>query len=77
MTGSSEASAIEAVGKAEAEGMRQKAAAYKMYGDAALTALVLEALPKVTTILLFVINIPVLLWVTGTSLLHEACEVTH
>lgn len=47
MTGSSEASAIEAVGKAEAEGMRQKAAAYKMYGDAALTALVLEALPKV------------------------------
>lgn len=47
MTGSSEASAIEAVGKAEAEGMRQKAAAYKMYGDAALTSLVLEALPKV------------------------------
>lgn len=27
--------------------MRQKAAAYKMYGDAAMTALVLEALPKV------------------------------
>lgn len=56
MTGSSEASAIEAVGKAEAEGMRQKAAAYKMYGDAALTALVLEALPKVTPALLFIKN---------------------
>lgn len=48
MTGASEASAIEAVGKAEAEGMRQKAAAYKMYGDAAMTSLVLEALPKVS-----------------------------
>lgn len=47
MTGSSEATAIEAIGKAEAERMRQKAAAYKMYGDAAMTALVLEALPKV------------------------------
>lgn len=47
MTGASEATAIEAIGKAEAERMRQKAAAYKMYGDAAMTALVLEALPKV------------------------------
>ena len=47
LTGSSEATAIEAIGKAEAERMRQKAAAYKMYGDAAMTALVLEALPKV------------------------------
>lgn len=45
--GSSEAAAIEAIGKAEAERMRQKAAAYKMYGDAAMTALILEALPKV------------------------------
>ena len=48
MTGESEAAAIEAIGKAEAERMRQKAAAYKMYGDAAMTALILEALPKVT-----------------------------
>ncbi|XP_074636713.1 flotillin-2a-like [Acropora palmata] len=47
LTGASEATAIEAIGKAEAERMRQKAAAYKMYGDAAMTALVLEALPKV------------------------------
>ncbi|EDO37688.1 predicted protein [Nematostella vectensis] len=47
LIGSSEASAIEAIGKAEAERMRQKAAAYKMYGDAAMTALILEALPKV------------------------------
>ena len=48
MIGGAEAAAIEAIGKAEAERMRQKAAAYKMYGDAAMTALILEALPKVT-----------------------------
>ena len=54
LTGSSEATAIEAIGKAEAERMRQKAAAYKMYGDAAMTALVLEALPKVQSYFLSV-----------------------
>ena len=47
LLGGSEASAIEAVGKAEAERMRLKAAAYKQYGDAAMLNLVLEALPKV------------------------------
>ena len=47
MIGASEAAAIEAIGKAEAERMRQKAAAYKQYGDAALMALVLDAMPKV------------------------------
>lgn len=45
--GEAEASAIEAVGKAEAEKMRLKAEAYQQYGEAAKTALVLEALPKV------------------------------
>lgn len=45
--GEAEASSIEAVGKAEAEKMRLKAEAYEQYGDAAKTALVLEALPKV------------------------------
>lgn len=45
--GEAEASSIEAVGKAEAEKMRLKAEAYQQYGDAAKTALVLEALPKV------------------------------
>ena len=45
--GSAEASAIEAIGKAEAERMRQKASAYKQYGDAAMMQLVLESLPKV------------------------------
>lgn len=39
--------AIEAVGKAEAERMRMKAAAYKQYGDAAILSLTLEALPKI------------------------------
>ncbi|KAG7279366.1 hypothetical protein CRUP_001274 [Coryphaenoides rupestris] len=38
---------IEAVGKAEAEKMRLKAEAYLQYGEAAKTALVLEALPKI------------------------------
>ena len=45
--GAAEATAIEAVGKAEAERMRMKAAAYKQYGDAAMMSLVLDALPKV------------------------------
>ncbi len=36
-------------GVAEADQMRMKAAAYKQYGDAAVTALVLESLPKVMT----------------------------
>ena len=42
------ARAIEAVGRAEAEKMRMKASAYKQYGDAAVMALVLEALPQVS-----------------------------
>jgi len=46
--GEAEAGSIEAVGKAEAEKMRLKAQAYLQYGQAAQTALVLEALPKVT-----------------------------
>ena len=45
--GEAEARSIEAVGKAEAERMRLKAEAYQQYGEAAKTALVLEALPKV------------------------------
>merc|ERR1711923_230364 len=43
-----EAKAVEAVGRAEAEKMRMKASAYKQYGDAAILALVLEALPQIT-----------------------------
>ncbi|XP_014680278.1 PREDICTED: flotillin-2a-like, partial [Priapulus caudatus] len=46
LIGGSEATATEAVGKAAAERMRVKAAAYKQYGAAAKTALVLESLPK-------------------------------
>ncbi|XP_072028912.1 flotillin-2-like isoform X2 [Amphiura filiformis] len=45
--GGAEAVSIEAIGKAEAERMRMKAAAYKQYGDAAMMSLVLEALPKI------------------------------
>ncbi|CAL8351996.1 unnamed protein product [Lota lota] len=45
--GEAEAGSIEAVGRAEAEKMRLKAAAYLQYGEAAQTALVLEALPKI------------------------------
>ncbi|XP_051534756.1 flotillin-2-like isoform X1 [Myxocyprinus asiaticus] len=46
--GEAEASSISSVGKAEAERMRLKAEAYQQYGDAAKTALILEALPKIT-----------------------------
>ena len=49
MTGGAEAAAIEAIGKAEAEMMRQKASAYKEYGDAAVMSLVLEAMPKLAS----------------------------
>merc|ERR1719515_180827 len=47
LIGAAEARAIEAVGRAEAEKMRMKASAYKQYGDAAIMALVLEALPQI------------------------------
>lgn len=50
--GEAEAKSIEAVGKAEAEKMKLKAEAYQQYGDAAQTALVLEALPKVEELFL-------------------------
>ena len=48
--GHAEATAIEAIGKAEAERMRMKAAAYKQYGDAAKMSLVLESLPKASAL---------------------------
>lgn len=54
MLGAAEAYAIEAVGKAEAEQMRMKAAAYKQYGDAAIMSLVLDSLPKVWLFDLFI-----------------------
>uniref|UniRef100_A0AAQ4QIC2 Flotillin n=1 Tax=Gasterosteus aculeatus aculeatus TaxID=481459 RepID=A0AAQ4QIC2_GASAC len=49
LIGEAEASSIEAVGKAEAEKMRLKAEAYQQYGEAAKTALVLEALPMIAS----------------------------
>lgn len=45
--GLAEAAAIGDVGKADAERMLAKAKVYRQYGDAAMMALVLEALPKV------------------------------
>ena len=51
LVGASEATSIEAVGKAEAERMRLKASAYKQYGDAAMLSLVLETLPKVCSVI--------------------------
>nr|AID21726.1 flotillin-2 [Dugesia japonica]APU52172.1 flotillin-2 [Dugesia japonica] len=47
LKGHAEASSLSAIGKAEAERMRLKAAAYNKYGDAAILSLVLDALPKV------------------------------
>lgn len=52
--GLAEATAIGDVGKADAERMLAKAKVYKQYGDAAIMALVLEALPKVR---FFIINL--------------------
>lgn len=47
LLGTAEATAISSVGKAEAERMRQKAAVYKQYGNAAIMSIVLESLPKI------------------------------
>uniref|UniRef100_A0A8C5PMK6 Flotillin n=1 Tax=Leptobrachium leishanense TaxID=445787 RepID=A0A8C5PMK6_9ANUR len=45
--GEAEASVLEAIGRAEAEKMRLKAAAYQHYGEAAKMAIVLDALPQI------------------------------
>ncbi|XP_044261113.1 flotillin-2 isoform X1 [Tribolium madens] len=47
LLGSAEASAIASIGKADAERMRQKAAVYKQFGNAAIMSLVIDALPKI------------------------------
>ena len=47
LIGEAEANANEVIGKAEAEGMRVKAEAYKQYGEAALVAMVLENMPEI------------------------------
>lgn len=45
--GLAEASAIEAVGRAEAQGMMLKAHVFKNYEEAAVMALIMDALPKI------------------------------
>lgn len=55
LIGGAEAGAIECVGKAEAEKMRLKASAYKQYGEAAMLALVLDTLPKVRCVSIYII----------------------
>uniref|UniRef100_A0A1A9V4P6 PHB domain-containing protein n=1 Tax=Glossina austeni TaxID=7395 RepID=A0A1A9V4P6_GLOAU len=47
--GKAEAHAIEMVGKAEAEKMALKANVFKKFGDAAITNMVLESLPKIAS----------------------------
>ena len=54
MKGEAEAFAIEAKAKAEAEQMAKKADAWKEYQDAAMTDMVLEMLPKVCCVILYV-----------------------
>ncbi|KAI4813891.1 hypothetical protein KUCAC02_003112 [Chaenocephalus aceratus] len=49
LIGEAEASSIEVIGKAEALRMKLKAEAYQQYGEAAKTALVLEALPLIAS----------------------------
>ena len=50
LVGLAEATAIENIGRAEAEAMRMKASAFKLYGEAATLSLVFEALPKVNNL---------------------------
>jgi regulator of protease activity HflC (stomatin/prohibitin superfamily) len=45
--GAAESSRIRAIGEAEANSMSLQAGAYQDYGNAAVTNLILEALPKV------------------------------
>lgn len=47
LVGKAEAAVIEAIGNAEANQMLMKASAYREYGQAATTRLVLDALPKI------------------------------
>ena len=47
LVGKAEASVIEAIGNAEANQMLMKASAYREYGQAATTKLVLDSLPKI------------------------------
>jgi flotillin len=47
VVGAAEASSIKAIGEAEAAAMSARAAAYKDYGDAAILAMILEAMPKI------------------------------
>lgn len=68
MIGAADAYSIEAVGKAEAEQMRMKAAAYKQYGEAAIMSIVLEALPKVTNNKHVSIYFPNMIMSVGLSL---------
>ena len=49
--GTAEASSTQAKGQAEAERMRMRAAAYQNYGTAAITQLVLEAMPLVNIVI--------------------------
>ena len=56
LIGAADASAIECVGKAEAEMMRLKAAAYKQYGKAATLSLVLDCLPKVCILVALIVK---------------------
>lgn len=58
MTGAAEAYAIEAVGKADAERMRLRAAAYKQYDEAAVLSLVLDTLPKLAAEVSLIFRFP-------------------
>ena len=53
--GEAEAFALEAKGKAEAEQLARKAEAYKLYKEAAVAEILLDALPKVIRVILHAI----------------------
>lgn len=55
--GEAEAFAIEAKAKAEAEQMAKKAEAWKEYSDAAMIEMLLEVLPKVLLLVIYIFYI--------------------
>ena len=54
--GEAEAGAVESVGASEADRLSRKAAAFKLYGEAAVMAMVLETLPQVGEICILILD---------------------
>lgn len=58
LVGEAEASRIENVGNAEAENLRLRAEAFKHYGSAAISSLIVQKLPLVSSCLQLYVDYP-------------------